>query len=433
MMKKMIKLIFILFWAGLILWPAIVFFCLIDDTPLVSGHQKLTLDNVQKVKAIINDNKPRNMGRKQVRSMTLSENDLDTLLNYGVLHGLGTETLFTKIELPEKRIHLWITFSLPSNPLGRYLNAFISLKNSETFLDIDFLKAGKLTIPGIFINPVIRGIHHLLLYSELYKGLSQYIHAIRDISISSGYLSLVYEWDPAALGLMHETGKQLLLSKDHQEKLVLYYNKLVQILRPHQNKKISLAAILKPMWIFAREQSKISQTPVLENTALLQVLSLYSIGRGLKDLVHEDFKKQMEPFVAAFFTLYGRTDLPKHFLISAGLAVSAGSKLSNFIGIAKEVDDSDKGSGFSFADLAADKAGVRMGELSAGSPDQAAVFQKRMSDIEQETDFMPLIDGLPEGIRKLEFRKTYTDLDSESYAMINYEIDKRIKECPVYR
>ncbi len=79
--------------------------------------------------------------------------------------------------------------------------------------------------------------------------------------------------------------------------------------------------------------------------------------------------------------------------------------MSNLIGIAKEVDDSDKGSGFSFADLAADNAGVKMGEIAVGHPEQAVLFRKRMGAIEQETDFMPLIDGLPEGIRKLEFKK----------------------------
>jgi len=430
---KSIKLMIVLFLAGLLLSPIILFFFLIEDAPLISEHQRLTVDNVQKVKNIINDNKPGNMNKRQVRAMALSENDLNILLNYGVQHGLGYERLFTKIELPGNRIHLWITLELPANPAGRYLNVFISLKNSGTLLDIDHMKTGRLTIPGTWINPVVKLTNYLLLYSDLYKGLSQHVHAIKKISVIKGYLNLVYEWDPEALGLIHEKGKQFLLSKDHQEKLVLYYNKLVQTVRPYKNGKVSLAIILKPMCIFSEQQSKISGNPVLENTALFQVLSLFSINRGLKDLVHEDIQKQMDPFVATSFTLYGRTDLPKHFLVSAGLAVSAGSKLSNFIGLAKEVEDSDKGSGFSFADLAADKAGVRMGELAAGSPDQAVLFHQRMGEVEQETDFMPLIDGLTEGIKKLEFRNRYSDLDSESYAMVNDEIDKRIKDCPVYR
>ncbi len=432
-MIKSIKLILVFFVLGLILFPVILFFSLVDDTPLISEHEKLSMDNVQKVKNIINDNMPGNMNKKQVRAMVLSESDLNTLLNYGVRHGLGSERLFTKIELTEKTAHAWVTFELVANPIGRYLNAFISLKNSGAFLDIDHLKAGRLTIPGIVVNPAIKAVNHLLLYSELYESLSRHVQAVKKISVLRGYLNLVYEWDPGSLGAINENGRKFLLSKEHQEKLVLYYNKLVQTLAPHKHKKVSLAVVLKPMCIFSEQQSKISSRPVLENTALFQVLSLYSIRKGLKDIVREDLQKQMEPFVPVSFTLYDRTDLPKHFLISAGLAVSAGSKLSNFIGLAKEVDDSSKGSGFSFADLAADKAGVRIGELAVGSPEKAILFQQRMNEIERETDFMPLIDGLPEGIRKLEFKKRYTDLDSESYAMVNDEIDKRIKDCPVYR
>lgn len=428
-----IKLIIALFLTGLILLPIILFFSVMEETPLVTRHQRLTVDNVQKVKTIINTNKPVNMNKKQIQKMTLSENDLNLLLNYGVLHGLGYERLFTKIELPENRIHVSVSLELPANPIGRYLNGFVSLKNSPALLDIDHLRVGKITIPGIFINPVIRATNHLLLNGELYKGLNQHVHAVKDISVTKGYLNLFYEWDPVALGLIHEKGKQLLLSGEHQKKLVLYYNQLVQTIRPYKNGKVSLALVLKPMGVFSGQQSKISGNPVLENTALFQVLSLYSVQRGIKDLVHEDIQKQMEDPVPVSFTLFNRTDLPKHFLVSAGLAVSAGSKLSNFIGIAKEVEDSDNGSGFSFADLAADKAGVRMGEAATGSLDQAILFGQRLSEIDRETDFMPVIDGLSEGIRKLEFRKKYTDLDSVSYAMINDEIEKRINDCPVYR
>jgi len=113
-------------------------------------------------------------------------------------------------------------------------------------------------------------MNHFLLYSEMIKSFYRYAHAVNDISIANGHLTFVYEWNPAALGLMHEKGKQFLLSRDHQEKLVQYYNMLVQTLKPYKNNKVSIAVILKPMFMFAEAQSKISGNPVLENTALLQ-------------------------------------------------------------------------------------------------------------------------------------------------------------------
>jgi hypothetical protein len=428
-----IKHMALLFLAGLIVFPVILLFFVMEDTALVSRHQRFSLDNVQRVRTLINANTPAKVNKRQISTITLPEKDLDLLLNYGILHGLGYERLFTEIELPDDRIRLSVTFDLPATPLGRYLNFFISLKKNGALMDIEGLKAGRLSVPAIFIHPALGAMNHVLSYSGLYADLTRHAHRIKDIAIEKGRLTLVYEWDPEALGLIHEKGKQLLLSRDHQEKLVLYYNKLVQTLTPYSHKKISLALVLRPMAIFARQQSAVSNNPILENTALVQVLSLYAVQRGLKDLVHEEIQKQMAPPVPVSFTLYGRTDLPKHFLVSAGLAVSAGSRFSNFIGIAKEVDDSGKGSGFGFADLAANKAGVRVGELAAGSLETALIFQERMGRIEQETDFMPRIDGLPEGIRQLEFQKRYTDLDSGAYTLVSAEIDKRINSCLVFR
>ena len=226
-----IKRMAVLFLVCLIIFPVILLFFVMEDTALVSRHQRFSVDNVRRVKTLINANTPANVNKRQIRTMTLSENDLDLLLNYGVLHGLGYERLFTKIELPDDRIHLAVTLDLPANPLGRYLNLFMSLKKNGTFLDIEHLKAGRLTIPGIFIYPALGAMTHFLSYSELYTDLNRHVHRIKDLAIEKRRLNLVYEWDPKALGLIHEKGKSFLLSRDHQEKLVLYYNKLTQTVK----------------------------------------------------------------------------------------------------------------------------------------------------------------------------------------------------------
>ena len=64
-------------------------------------------------------------------------------------------------------------------------------------------------------------------------------------------------------------------------------------------------------------------------------------------------------------TLNGRHDSAQHFVISAALAAWAGEPVAEAIGLYKELDDARRGSGFSFADLAADRAGTRFGELVA--------------------------------------------------------------------
>jgi hypothetical protein len=97
------------------------------------------------------------------------------------------------------------------------------------------------------------------------------------------------------------------------------------------------------------------------------------------------------------------------------------------------LDDSRGGSGFSFADLAADRAGVRFAEMAIGSSQQAKLLQQRMGGNFKETDFMPRIDNLPEGIQELEFKRRYKDLDSETYRMVEAEIELRIVACQIYQ
>jgi hypothetical protein len=102
------------------------------------------------------------------------------------------------------------------------------------------------------------------------------------------------------------------------------------------------------------------------------------------------------------------------------------------VGVFKELEDSRGGSGFSFADLLADRAGIRLAEMATETDKRARLLQQRMSGPLAETDFMPEIDNLPEGVMELEFKRRYRDLDSKSYRMIEAEIEQRLSRCRLY-
>lgn len=246
-------------------------------------------------------------------------------------------------------------------------------------------------------------------------------------------MKIIYQWDPDSLAKFQESSKIILLPRDHQKRLIFYNNELTDILKPYKRQKISLAHVIATMFERALGQSKISNDPVKENRALLQTLALYSNGTSLANFVSQDLQKTIKNPIKNILVINGRKDLSKHFLISAGLSVSASSSLANFIGLAKEVEDSDGGTGFSFADLAADKAGVKLGELAVASKQTAQRLQLKMDSIKNEVDFMPAIDQLPEGFMTLAFKKKYTDLDSKAYSLVNDEIDRRISQCNVYK
>jgi len=138
--------------------------------------------------------------------------------------------------------------------------------------------------------------------------------------------------------------------------------------------------------------------------------------------------------IDASITLKGRDDLRLHFLYSAALKLAADSGVSFALGEFKELLDSNEGgSGFSFADLAADRAGIRFAEEATRDEAHARRLQNSMSLDASESSFFPGLADLPEGLAKREFASAYGDLESPAYKQALKEIDRRLEALPLFR
>lgn len=420
----------------ILICPVLLFVSVVEKTPRVDKAPPLSFDKVNRVKQLIRAHKPRYMKFRQVRRGQLMEQDLNLLAQYGVSQLTGKDDISPRVRLSDPFISLGATIRIPKTPFGEYVNPELVLRVEKDRPDIDFFRAGRLKIPKEIIKPLAFVAGQYFLNAETYRLILKNLEALRSLSLRGKQLAFIYDWNPDSLLRLHESGKALFVSPEHQRKLIAYTHALTQqldILKENHIRTISLSRVIRPLFQLAAQQSETSQDPVLENRALLQALALYVIGEKLDHLVNTDRLQPVRPRTDIRLTLWGREDLAKHFLVSAGLAVSAGSQLSRFAGLAKEVEDANRGTGFSFADLAADRAGVKLGETAIASPGQAAEMQKQMGTMKKEGEFMPRIDRLPEGIMELEFKKRYTDLDSSAYALIDQEISRRIGECRVYR
>lgn len=128
--------------------------------------------------------------------------------------------------------------------------------------------------------------------------------------------------------------------------------------------------------------------------------------------------------------LLGRYDSAQHFSISAALAVWAGEPAANAIGVYKEIDDSRRGSGFSFADLAADRAGTRFGELLLGD---SARLNAALRGPLRDSDLAPPLGGLPEYLSAAQFERRYGGQDNPAYRQVSADIEARLAALPLYR
>lgn len=131
--------------------------------------------------------------------------------------------------------------------------------------------------------------------------------------------------------------------------------------------------------------------------------------------------------------LRGRHDLAQHFTVSAVVSAFAGTAIANAVGLSKEMDDVRRASGFSFSDLAADRAGTLFGEMATTSGESARRLRERLGSGLTEDDIMPAVVGLPDNLTRAEFTRRYGDVGSPAYTRLLDEIDRRIAALPLFQ
>ncbi len=181
----------------------------------------------------------------------------------------------------------------------------------------------------------------------------------------------------------------------------------------------------------ATPSPKSASDAIAANRAALLALAAYAAGRTLPAPGLVATASAPRPFRP--LTLRGRRDLAQHFLGAAVLASQGGDTLAELLGLAKEMNDMTRGSGFSFADLAADLAGTRFSHHATRDQARARALRRRARAGLTEGDLMPDIRGLPEGIKQATFAADYGSTQSPAYRAIQEVIERRIQGLGLYR
>jgi len=135
-------------------------------------------------------------------------------------------------------------------------------------------------------------------------------------------------------------------------------------------------------------------------------------------------------------TLQGRKDWSKHWSMSAALTVATGSQFAAAMGAWKELSDSvskrpnlarNDPSGFSFADLAADRAGI----LAARQLTDAALLGKARRGLLQADDEQLLpkaASRLDDGMSNTEFVRHFGGTDDPRYLALIKSIEDELRK-----
>lgn len=433
---KALKIFFIIFFIIIFLLiciPVVFLIFGIQSAPLVTPGKRLTYEDVARVKQLMRENNPRRLKKGDIKRVEVTERDVNLFLDYGFSQAPGNQKIYAHVNLLQNAVAAQFTYKLPPNDFGDYLNVSTVVIPESNRIDVQKLKIGSLRIPGWLVNFLAGLSHRFLLRFEEYRNVVELTHSIKDIKVNDSRAAVVYQWQPDVIKRLQTQGRDFLLPADERERLRVYNERLAVISRSMNGRTVSITNFLKPLFQFAQERTISGGNPEAENRALLLNLAAYSIGRNINRFIDPENETSYPRKGRVKLTLLTRDDLAKHFLVSAAITVSAGSGFANLAGVFKEMDDSRGGSGFSFADLAADRAGVKLAEMAGNSSQQARLLQQRMIRIINETDFMPRIDNLPEGIQELEFKRKYKDLDSATYRMVEAEIERRIASCSIYQ
>jgi hypothetical protein len=132
--------------------------------------------------------------------------------------------------------------------------------------------------------------------------------------------------------------------------------------------------------------------------------------------------------------LSGRNDLPRHFWVSAALTVLSDAPRARTVGLSKELMDSTAGgSGFSFVDMAANNAGIRLAVVATRNSNSAHELQARIRQGVERDDLFPAIDGLPEKISRDDLQSDFGGIGGAETQRLLNEIDRRIAVLRLYQ
>jgi hypothetical protein len=389
-----------------------------DRAPRV--HQDMTLTEAQRIwaRGWLAANRPRGLREGEQATLTLSQTEANLLANYLVdLLGEGR----AHVSLERGRARLSASLALPWDPQHSFVNIELALVEDAPLPRVEKASLAGLPLPGgLFQSLVGRFVTAL-----------DHAGVVEQVRLEADRIQVSYAWRE---GILEDIGSGL-VPRIELDRMLGYQTALAAYIdtRPAR-RPIELADLLSHLLTVDSAMTPATQSdadPIARNRAVILVLAAYVNGKGLLDrgVTGAPANRPRRHTVL----LQGRRDLAQHFMTSAALAAKGGGMLSNLAGLLKEASDAERGSGYSFADLAANRAGIRFAQLATGNPTDARALRMFARRGMSENDFMPPIDGLPEGLAEPNFKADFGDAQSTAYQRMITLIDGRIDARPLFR
>lgn len=366
-------------------------------------------------------------------TLALSPHDLNVLVAW-LLSVKGSAAQLTT-DLVGERIRLWA--SLPIEGRTGFFNVAaegtLSYREATLAFALDRLRVGRLQIPAPWLKAAAPLAREVVAKDERLRPL---FARLQELEVRNSTLAVTYT--PGALppGLVSRLFHDRRSTADDVPATRAQIANLIAAAQSlPRNTEARFGAAVRTAFQLAERRSSAGHA-IDENRAAVLALGI-AIGHPDVETLMGDFlddkSRRALRVTFAGTTLRRREDWPKHFFVSAALTVITAGGISDAGGVLKEEKDAAGGSGFSFADLLADRAGTTFATVATRSDNSARALQERLSSGFHVDDYFPRADGLPEGIEDAEFQRRYGGVGGEEYRRLDNEISRRLAECPAYR
>lgn len=422
--------------ALLLVLAALTLLAVVDREPAVLQTVALTPDDVSRAQALWQTADPRQAPPGKSTAVAMTARDVELLLNEASVRLLrGSAAVRLNPTVADVRI----SAPVPRWPVRAWVNLQASLRESGQGLpQVSSLHIGRLPVPA---SLAIWAVRLAAGHFGAEGAVDVAAGMVEQVRIAPEGVTATVRWNPA----LADQVKATLVPAALHEPMRSYSERLAALVAPTPDAApVGLTRLLPPLFRLAESRTRglversggtvddndarARTIAAAENRAALITLALYASGQPMTRFVPAATDWPVpKPRVV---WINGREDHPQHLLISAALAAEGGGRLADAVGVLKEMVDRSGGSGFSFDDLAADRAGTRLGQLAVREPRE---FQRRMQLLAKDADLMPAIDGLPSFLNQADFQSQIGGEGSPRYRELLQDIEARVAALAVLR
>jgi len=433
----MLKYFFLFLLLIFVLLPLSLFYAVSDNAPVVVQADSLDAAGAMRAKKLVSTSLAAIRSDQEEAMLEASADDFNGII---ALVTRGYRKLTGRVNISPLGMEAAFSLYVPKNPFGNYINLRIGLAPSSSGLKVDHVELGSLSLPGNSSLKIAEWLSNLLLGDR--QG-SYLINSVRSVEFDRDIIRVRVQPIPdlerrlsVLRGRVKLVRDDLALLGDPQTIRMYYATLCALTLEKQAQTAVPFSLYIDKAFQLAARRSHTVEQAKIENQAALLALALHLGSNRFETIIG---KIRTDETLGCFdnphnVRLAGRNDLRQHFIVSAALQLLSDSGLGNAVGEFKELLDSIRGgSGFSFVDLAADRAGIRFAEMALDQQGDSLLLQQRLLLVPLESLYFPDLSGLYENIAQLEFEALYGDIYSKAYLAVVADIDKRIAALPLYQ